>query len=58
MSAPDAFQLGDRIGISRPLHIAPDIHIKAGEMTTVDYINGETGWIEILMDVYHKGLAG
>jgi hypothetical protein len=58
IATPDIFKIGDRIGIIKPLYISPDIVIKVGEFGTVDYVNEATGWVEILLDAYHKALAG
>src|SRR4051794_28894011 len=48
--------LGTRVSVSRPLHLEPDAVIEAGEFGTIDHICRETGLIEILWDIYHRGL--
>jgi hypothetical protein len=50
-------EIGDRLYITRLLDIAPDIQIQAGERGTIDYINMTTGFVEVLLDRFHKGLA-
>ena len=55
--APNLFQVGDRLCITRLLDIAPDIQIQAGERGTIDFIDAATGFVEILLDAFHKGLA-
>lgn len=52
----NALRLGARIVATRPLDLGYAAQIETGEMGTVDYIDPDTGMVEILLDVWHRGL--
>jgi hypothetical protein len=56
MNTPDALTLGHRITVTRPLDLGLGAQIETGETGTVDHIDASTGLVEILMDMWHRGL--
>lgn len=49
--------VGQRVKALQELNYQPHAVIAAGEQGTIDYINAESGLIEIQMDNYHAGLG-
>lgn len=56
LDTQDILSIGDRITATRALDLGITT-IMEGECGTVDHIDGTSGLVEILMDLYHKGLA-
>lgn len=54
---PDALSVGDRITVSLPIDLGYAAQITAGEQGAVDFVDAATGFTEILIDAYHRGLA-
>lgn len=55
-STQDILRIGSRITTTRMLNLGVTV-IAAGESGTVDFIDLNTGLVEILLDVLHWGLA-
>jgi hypothetical protein len=56
IGTPDVLRIGDRLTASRVLEAGYGAQIQPGEQGTVDHVDASTGFVEVLMDLLHRGL--